>query len=117
MPCWTVNSNEVKLAGLNPAFLKTALLQLGFKVNDAKYSKQFDASLTADRFSDDTSVMVKLDGTVTVNVSAWSKTDLTTLQNQVKRAYSTVVVHAAAKKFGWNLKQQAESKFQVQRRF
>lgn len=116
MPCWTVAKSEVKLSGLNPEFLKHALTALGFRVNDAEYSKRFNASLTADRFSDGTSVVVALDGTVTVNASGRAG-DLTALANEVKRAYSVQVVQAASRKFGWNLKQQSENKFAVSRRF
>lgn len=123
MPCWTVQQSEVKLSGLNPEFLKAALLALGFRVNDAEYSARFDASITADRFTDHTSVVVHNDGRVTVNAASardWgslTQPDLAAVTNEVKRAYAVQVVHAAAKKFGWNMKQTSETKFAVTRRF
>lgn len=124
MPCWTVQQSEVKLSGLNPEFLKTALVALGFRVNSAEYTAGLvsrgsidrDAVLTFDRFADSTSVVVRSDGTVTVN-SANRETNLAPIQNEIKRSYAVQVVHAAAKKFGWNMKQTAENKFAVTRRF
>ena len=117
MPCWTVAKSEVKLAGMNPELLKAALAALGFKVNESEYSKRFNASLSADRFSDGTSGVVSLDGTVTVNASSRATDALGKVVNEVKRAYSVQVVQAASKKFGWNVKQTSENKFAVTRRF
>lgn len=125
MPCWTVQQSEVKLSGLNPEFLKTALIALGFRVNSAEYTANLvslgridrDAVLTFDRFGDRTSVIVRSDGHVTVNLGNESTAETASLQNEVKRAYAVQVVHAAAKKFGWNMKQTAENKFAVTRRF
>lgn len=124
MPCWTVQQSEVKLSGLNPEFLKSALIALGFRINSAEYSRNYGASLTADRFTDYTSVVVHNDGRVTVNMAdtkQWdaslSQTDITAVTNEIKRAYAVQVVNAAAKKFGWNMKKTAENKFAVTRRF
>lgn len=125
MPCWTVQQSEVKLSGLNPEYLKTALVALGFRVNRAEYTAGLvsrgsidrDAVLTFDRFTDKSSVIIRSDGTVTVNLAGSSSATLADLQNEVKRAYAVQVVHAAAKKFGWNMKQTAENKFAVTRRF
>lgn len=116
MPCWTVAKSEVKLQGLNPEFLRAALTALGFSINTAEYSQRRGYSFSADRFSDGVSVVIALDGTVSVNASERA-TDLTKLGNEVKRAYSVQVVQAASKRFGWSLKQTSENKYAVQRRF
>jgi hypothetical protein len=120
MPCWTVQKSEVALKGLNPELLKAALQALGFRINSAEYTAnpRFNgAQLTADRFRDNTSVVIEADGTVTVRYSSARDMNDATLVNEVKRAYAVETVKMAAKKFGWKMEEKTATKFAVTRRF
>lgn len=117
MPCWTVAESKVNLANADQGLLQKALQKLGFSnfhTND-NYAGRFNARFTADRFSDQTSVKLMNDGTISVT-AAGSQTSLDALAAEVKRAYSGAIITESASRFGWLLKPQGENKWQVLKR-
>ena len=57
-------------------------------------------------------------GMAKITTYAYTADDRTEgIVNKIKKAYSTEVVKAQAKKFGWQLKQTSENKFKALRRF
>ena len=119
MPCWTVQTNEIKLHNPNLEMMTAAAKSLGFRVNSLEYSKRIsqDYILTADRFTDKTSIVVTAAGEVRVTSAAGSTADLRAVSNSLNRGYSAEIIRTASKRFGWNVKAVSETKFQVKRRF
>ena len=89
MPCDTITTAEIKLSeSTNPELLKLAMADLG--VRSWAYSK----------------------GLLQINRQAVSDE----LIAKVKVAYSRQVVFSQAKKFGWQMKEVGQNKYQVVRR-
>lgn len=104
MPCYSRIQSTVEFGDkTDPKLLALALKGLGYTVtlvgksiSFAKYAS--DAPITG----------TYRNGTMTIN----GYVD----QNEMKRAYSAEVVKSAAQRFGWTVKQQSPTQFQVNRR-
>jgi len=114
MPCWNKIETTLDLKNPNLDMLRAALENLGFAVGTPEYARQFDASLVADHYGNRVSIRVKTDGTVVIGGPNGAAPEHV---NAVKRAYSTQIVLAASKRFGWNVKKVSERQMMAQRRF
>jgi hypothetical protein len=125
MPCWTVQTSQVNLNGLNEALLRKAVEALGFRINNPQYgyNVQTGAKFSADRFKGSgASIVLEADGRVTVRAATSDPQALEVLTKELKRAYSTEVVKAATARFGWKVQQSTDARtgqtqFKVQRGF
>jgi hypothetical protein len=107
MPCDSIQTNSVNLGNLGDrSMLQRALENLGHK----NVQVHEDGRIT---FGD-----YRSGGTIWPNGRMDTTGGATAMQaNEVKRAYSSEAVKAAAAKFGWSLKTTAAGKFQAIRRF
>jgi len=104
MPCNSIITQSVDLAKLtDQSLLESALREVGrvYVVGQGMYQLQWNASLYYVR-----------DGQITGRAD-----DIGIVADQIKRAYSKQAIYASAKKQGWAVKQTAENKFQIIRRF
>lgn len=107
MPCDQVRTTIVDIAKLDGALLQAALRSLGYEV-----SMQGEEIL----FKDLPTWRTHRYANGKLYLSGVVETDR--LTNRIKQAYSTEVVKATAKRFGWTLKQDAknQNKFNAIRR-
>lgn len=106
MPCYSIEESGIKVtANTNPKLLALALKSLGYSVRAVGKNLSF-ANYEAGRRG------TFQDGELTVWTSMGEAVD----QNEIRRAYSAQVVMFAAKRFGWQVKQESPTKFQVLRR-
>lgn len=110
MPCWQRTQSTVKLSGTTDvALLQKALEALGMTVQLRNGTLVFSAK-DADAGG---IVGTFVNGKLEVRTTSWAPFD----ENQIKRAYSVQVVQAAAKKYGWVVRAQSETKLTAQRRY
>lgn len=103
MPCYSRINTTVEFGpSTDAALLAAALKGLGYTVT------QIGKSLSFAKYEGDVITGTYANGRMTVSGSVD--------QNAMKRAYSAEVVKAAAKRFGWQVKQTNEVQFQVTRR-
>lgn len=99
MPCDTISTTNVefKMENTNVDLLQAALEGMGYTVNKKGNTLSFRGS--GYNYVNGTF----RDGKIDVEFNAWQSFDV----NAVKRAYSTEVVRAMGKRFGWQLKEKA----------
>ena len=100
LPCWTIQSTTLNLQNADEGILRAALAALGF---GNIHTNAYGARLTADRFSDGTSVKLLHDGRVEVTASSRAVGSLGSVAGDVARAYSEKNVEASAKENGWEV--------------
>jgi len=110
MPCWQRTQSTVKLgAATDVALLQKALEALGMSVQVRDGVLTFNAKdVNAGGVR---GIFTK--GELQLFQTSFRAFD----ENQLKRAYSVQVVQAAAKKYGWVVRQQGEMKLTAQRRY
>lgn len=108
MPCDSRITSSVEWTdNTDPKLLAAALKSLGFIVGVVG---------TAVRFSNpETSVTGTYDGRKKMMTLSGLNDESLDL-NPIKRAYSAQVIQSAAKRFGWQVKQTDDTKFQITRR-
>jgi hypothetical protein len=98
MPCYTITTVSLELKNANLEMLKAALTKLGMY---GIYSTDKAVNWSGGSYNKET-------GKLTVTN--------TTLGNRIKQAYSGEVVKSQAKRFGWQLKEVAENKYEIIKR-
>lgn len=108
MPCDSIQRSSVnlELKADNREFLIAALKSLGYFVQDLGETLRF---WTKDR--EVAGIFYKNQ----LTLSGYNQVAETFDVNPIKRAYSVQVVQAAAQQFGWQLQQQEEFTFAVQK--
>lgn len=108
MPCYSRQTSTIEFGEqTDRAIFQRAVTEMGYTVNVNR---------------DGTIAFWTSDGDISAALDMKGKLQVTTAEgvfdvNTIKRAYSTEVVKAAAKRFGWQVKSPAANKFEVQRRF
>lgn len=105
LPCWTIQTTELRLGKADENILKSALSALGFTnihLND-EYARRFGAKMTADRFSDRVSFVLKADGNAQVTAASSSPGILEKVTGEVARAYTEENVNVSAAENGWSV--------------
>ena len=100
MPCYTITTAKLELKNANPTLLKKAIEKLMGK------GTQFQEARGVLYFNGGT--YTKATGILEVRNEAVGR--------QIKRNYSGEVVYAQAKRFGWQVKQTAENKYEIIKR-
>lgn len=102
MPCFSIRRNVINLEKVDRDLLAKALEALGYTV-----TKHPNGVLSfSNRYGSGYFAAGKLTFDQDINLT----------ENAVKQAYSTQVVQAAAKKFGWQVKNPAANQFVAVRR-
>lgn len=110
MPCYTRQTSTVELGPqTDTQLLRAAVEELGYRTSNLDGGFAFSQGDTAGLFTGGTFREGKLS---VVGSEKWT----TQHQHQLQRAYSAQVVKAAAKRFGWAVKQPNPNQFQVTRR-
>lgn len=104
MPCYTERKITVELQAANRELLLKGLTALGITATESRRG------------------LVLTRGRQTLGVLADGRLELeygvdVALANEIKQAYSGQVVQAAARRFGWTIKQEQPNQFLIQRRF
>jgi hypothetical protein len=102
-PCWTIQATTLRLQNADEKILRAALEGLGYSnihVRD-EYAARFGATMTADRFSDRTSVKLMLDGQVVASAAGGLIGALDSVAGEVARAYTEQNVTTSARENGW----------------
>lgn len=108
MPCYTVITSSVEFKIGNIDLLKKALEKLGIRIN-----KQYASEAYLSFYHSGNYITIDLrKGKIT---SEMNEKKLSEFSNQIKRAYSSVVVDEVAKRQKWIRKNTAENKGQLQR--
>lgn len=102
MPCDTIATSTVEFKSENSDFLKRALEALGYSVSEANGAIHGRKSYFESVIFENGSLTIRSNSGIDANA--------------IKRAYSREVVTFASKKFGWQLKENSENKFAVQKR-
>lgn len=106
MPCYSIDETGIKVsANTDPKLLAKALRELDYTVTETGRTLRFSHARAGRSGTFE-------NGELTVKTSMGAAVD----QSEIRRAYSAQVVMMAAKRFGWQVKQESPTKFQVIRR-
>jgi hypothetical protein len=114
MPCWTIQESKLEVKNLNQDVLTATLESLGYVVQ--RRGEQFYADHMKPGELRYTVVCMK-DGEMVVQLRDGSRVTAERAMRQVKVAYGQTAIRTMAKRFGWQVKQEDETHFQVMRRY
>jgi ribonuclease HIII len=104
MPCWTIKKTSVNVSYMQISILEAGLKEAGFDVRKDQGGLLFSKA-NSTRFHRFEKGVLMLDGS---NVDS--------LTNEVKRAYSVQAVKQTAQQFGWKVNTKAANQFAMTKR-
>jgi hypothetical protein len=108
MPCYQVRTVEVSFKVGNIELLKKALEKAGWKITS---SGEWGINISNANYK---TASIRFTNSK-IQSSFFNEKELTGISNQIKRAYSEVVIDEIAKKQKWLKRQMGQNQFQLQR--
>jgi organic radical activating enzyme len=109
MPCYEVRTVSVEFKVSNIDLLKKALEKAGFNI-----AKASQITLQVRREGEINSIIIDLEQSKILSRS-FDEKELSTISNQIKRAYSEQVIDEVAKRQKWMKKKLGDNRYQLQR--
>ena len=109
MPCYEVRTVSVEFKIKNIDLLKKAIEKVEYKI----ISTYQDGSIHVQN-KDYRDLFISTTNSL-IQSKSFSEKELTTISNQIKRAYSELVIEEVAKKQKWIKKNMGSGQFQLQR--
>lgn len=107
MPCYTVETVEISFKAENIDLLKKTIETMGIKI-------QSSAKTRISFYNVGRLVTIDVERQ-SIEGSGMNEKQLTSISNQIKRAYSEQVIDEIAKKQKWLKKKMGENRYQLQR--